>query len=111
MASGTTDVQKIVVTLSETDIAVDPGSVTQLTVTISNRQETADRVSLEIEGVDVEWYAIPVPAANVSPGASIVLKVPFRVARDSSNRASASRGPTPLPYPSGRSRRVRCWNR
>ncbi len=87
MASGTTDVQKIVVTLSETDIAVDPGSVTQLTVTISNRQETADRVSLEIEGVDVEWYAIPVPAANVSPGASIVLKVPFRVARDSSNRA------------------------
>ena len=87
MASSFTDVQKIVVSLSETDITIDPGSVTQMTVTISNQQETADRVSLEIEGIDVEWYAIPVPAANVAPGASVVLKVPFRVARDSSNKA------------------------
>lgn len=87
MVTSMTDVHKIAVTLSEPDIVIEPGSVAQLTVTITNRQETADRLSLEIEGVDVEWYAIPVPAVNVGPGAQAVLKVPFKVARTSANRA------------------------
>src|SRR6185369_14457729 len=87
MAASMTDIHKIQVSLSETDIAIDPGSVTQLIVTLSNQQETADRLSLEIEGIDVEWYAIPVPAVNVAPGEQATLKVPFRVARTSDNRA------------------------
>src|ERR1700712_1858970 len=87
MVTSMTDVHKISVSLSEPDLVIEPGSVAQLTVTITNRQDTADRVSLEIEGVDVEWYAIPVPAVNVAPGGQAVLKVPFRVARSSSNRA------------------------
>ncbi len=87
MATSITDVHKIVVSLSEPDLSVEPGTATQLTVTIINQQETGDRVSLEIEGIDVEWYAIPVPAVNVAPGAQAVLKIPFRVARTSSNRA------------------------
>ena len=78
---------KIDVSLSDTDVVIDPGSVSQLTVTITNRQSAPDRVALEIEGVDVEWYAIPVPVANIAPGAQTVLKVSFKVARDSSNRA------------------------
>jgi len=87
MATSFTDVQKIVVTLSEPDVIVEPGTVTQLTVTIVNRQEAPDRLSIEIEGIDVEWYAIPVPAVNLAAGAEAVLKIPFRVARSSSNRA------------------------
>lgn len=87
MATSITDVQKIVVTLSEPDVIVEPGTVTQLTVTILNQQEAPDRLSLEIEGIDVEWYAIPVPAVNLAAGAETALKVPFRVARSSSNRA------------------------
>ncbi len=87
MASSMTDMVKIDVSLSDTDVAIDPGSVSQLTVTITNRQTSPDRVALEIEGVDVEWYAIPVPVANIAPGGQAVLKVPFKVARDSSNRA------------------------
>ena len=87
MATSMTDVHKIVVALSEPDLIVEPGTVAQLTVTITNQQDAPDRLSLEIEGIDVEWYAIPVPAVNVAPGAQAVLKVPFRVARTSANRA------------------------
>src|SRR4051794_32863034 len=87
MATSITDVHKIVVTLSDPDLTVEPGTAAQLTVTIVNQQDAPDRLSLEIEGIDVEWYAIPVPAVNVAPGAQAVLKVPFRVARTSSNRA------------------------
>ncbi|HLJ55098.1 MAG TPA: hypothetical protein VKT77_08645, partial [Chthonomonadaceae bacterium] len=87
MATSIMDVHKIVVSLSEPDLSIEPGTVAQLTVTMTNHQESADRLSLEIEGIDVEWYAIPVPAVNVSAGAQAVLKVPFRVARSSSNRA------------------------
>ena len=87
MATSITDVHKIVVTVSEPDLIVEPGTVSQLTVTILNQQDAPDRLSLEIEGIDVEWYAIPVPAVNLAAGAQAVLKVPFRVARSSSNRA------------------------
>lgn len=81
------DVHKIDVSLSEPDLVLDPGSVAQLSVTITNRQDTPDRLSLEIEGIDVEWYAIPVPAVNVAAGEQAVLKVPFKVARFSGNLA------------------------
>ncbi len=87
MATSITDVYKIAVTLSEPDLIVEPGTVSQLVVTIVNQQDAPDRLSLEIEGIDVEWYAIPVPAVNVAAGAQCSLKVPFRVARSSSNRA------------------------
>jgi hypothetical protein len=87
MATSITDVHKIVVSLSEPDLVVEPGTVFQLTVTIINQQDSPDRLSLEIEGIDVEWYAIPVPAVNVAAGAQAILKVPFRVARMSANRA------------------------
>lgn len=85
MASTMSNVHKIVVNLSETDVTVDPGSVTQLTITVTNLQDSPDRLALEIEGIDVEWYAVPVPAINLSPGSQGVFKVPFRVARASSN--------------------------
>src|SRR4029079_14843269 len=87
MATSMTDVHKIVVTLSEPDLTVEPGTVSQLTVTIVNQQDSADRLSLEIEGIDVEWYAIPVPAVNLAPGGQATLKVPFRVARTAGNVA------------------------
>jgi hypothetical protein len=87
MVTSMTDVHKIVVSLSDPDLVIEPGSVAQLTITITNHQETPDRLSLEIEGIDVEWYAVPVPAVNMAPGANAVLKVPFKVARTSANRA------------------------
>lgn len=80
---------KIVVTLSEPDLVVTPGSAAQLVVTMTNHQDTPDRLSLEIEGLDVEWYAIPVPAVNVAPGAQASERILVKVARSNENRAGS----------------------
>lgn len=87
MSSTISEIQKIVVSLSESDIILEPGSVGQLIVTMTNRQESSDRLMLEIEGVDVEWYRIPMPALNLAPGETSTARVNFKVPRDSSSRA------------------------
>ena len=82
-----TDIQKISVTLSETDLVIEPGQTAQIVVTMTNRQEASDRLSIEVEGLDVEWYAIPVPAVNLSPGAQTSERVLFKLGRSSASRA------------------------
>ena len=89
MASTMTEVQKIVVSLSLSDIVIEPGGGAQLVVSMTNHQETADRLSLEVEGIDVEWYAIPVPAVNVAAGAQTSERILFKIARNSGNRAGS----------------------
>jgi plastocyanin len=89
MASFPSDIQKILVSLSTADIVIEPGSTAQLIVTMTNRQDEPDRLSIEVEGIDVEWYAIPVPAVNVAPGATVTERILFKVARNSANRAGA----------------------
>ncbi|MCW3099055.1 MAG: hypothetical protein JWL77_4673 [Chthonomonadaceae bacterium] len=89
MASTTSDIQKILVSLSVADIVIEPGSTAQLVVSMTNRQDEPDRLSIEVEGIDVEWYAIPVPAVNVAPGATVTERILFKVARNSANRAGA----------------------
>jgi hypothetical protein len=89
MSSAVSDVQKIVVTLSEPDVVIEPGNVARLQVTMVNRQETPDRLLLEVEGIDIEWYNIPVAAVNVAPGAQIEERINFKVARSSENRAGS----------------------
>jgi len=83
------DVHKIVVALSTSDVVIEPGNVAQVVVTLTNQQETADRLAIEVEGVDVEWYAIPVPAVNVAAGAQVSERVLFKVARNSANKAGS----------------------
>ena len=83
------DVQKIVVTLSEPDVIIEPGGTARLIVTAANRQENPDRLSIEVEGIDIEWYTIPVATVNVAPGAQAVERINFKVARASENRAGS----------------------
>src|SRR6185436_13137445 len=83
----TADMQRVAVTLSEYDVFIEPGSVAQLVVTMTNQQSTPDRLTLEVEGVDVEWYMIPVAAVNVAPGAQASERIVFKLARNSENRA------------------------
>lgn len=89
MASNPSDIQKILVSLSLADIVIEPGSTAQLIVSMTNRQEEPDRLSIEVEGIDVEWYAIPVPVVNVAPGATVSERILFKVARNSANRAGS----------------------
>jgi len=89
MAPPNTDLQKIVVTLSATDITLEPGHVAQLVVNMTNVQDAPDRLAIEVEGIDVEWYMIPVPAVNVAAGAHITERVLFKIARNSANLAGS----------------------
>ncbi len=89
MSSTTPEIQKIVVTLSEPDLIAEPGTSVKLSVTMVNQQPAPDRLVIEIEGVDIEWYNIPVPAVNVAAGATAEERVNFRIARSSANRAGS----------------------
>ena len=89
MAASITDIQKIGVSLSTSDITLEPGHVAQLVVTMTNLQQAPDRLSIEVEGVDIEWYMIPVPAVNVAEGASASERILFKIARNSANLAGA----------------------
>ncbi len=89
MSSPIADMQKIVVVLSESNLSVDPGEFVQLRVTMTNRQETADRLLLEVEGVDVEWYGIPVPAMNLDANGQAEALLNFRIQRTSENHAGS----------------------
>ncbi|MBX3118362.1 MAG: hypothetical protein KF784_04800 [Fimbriimonadaceae bacterium] len=46
-------------------ISVEPGSTIPFSIEIANRSETQDRYELEIEGLDPEWTAVPVPSFTV----------------------------------------------
>jgi plastocyanin len=89
MAATSSDIQKILVSLSPADIVIEPGSTAQLIVSMTNQQDEPDRLSIEVEGIDVEWYAIPVPVVNVAPGATVTERILFKVARNSANRAGS----------------------
>ena len=75
------------VDLSPAEIEIEPGGTAQLTITITNRQDHDDRVFIELEGVDVEWYALPVPAVNVAAGESQTARALFKIARSSGSPA------------------------
>ncbi len=52
-----------------------------LSVEVVNRAETSDRFELEVEGLDPEWTAVPVPTFPVSAGDTATEKVFFRTPR------------------------------
>ncbi len=62
-------------------ISVEAGATMPLSVEVINRAEDADRFELEIEGLDPEWTAVPVPAFSVGPGDTATEKVFFRTPR------------------------------
>ena len=71
------------VELSASDVVIEPGKTAQLDVRITNRREDEELVAIEIEGLDVEWYALPVPTLNIEPGGTRTTRVVFRVGRSS----------------------------
>ncbi len=89
MTSQTPDGERIKVSLSASDITIEAGQVAQLVITMHNLQADPDRLTIEVEGIDVEWYMIPVPAVNVGPGAHTSERLLFKIARHSANLAGA----------------------
>ena len=67
--------------LSTDLISVEAGATMPLSIEVVNRAEEADRFELEVEGLDPEWTAVPVPTFMVQPGDTATEKVFFRTPR------------------------------
>ncbi len=48
-------------------VLVDPGATIPVVITVVSRAIAQDRFELEVEGIDPDWKAIPVPVFNVEP--------------------------------------------
>lgn len=75
------------VELSSEELEVEPGGTVQVTATVTNTGDQVDRYQIEVEGVDMEWYAIPVPAVTVAPNESKRERILFRPPRSTASRA------------------------
>lgn len=56
------------VQLSPDLVPLEPGSTSPVTVVVVNKGPEADRYELELEGLDSEWKAVPVPVFGVDAG-------------------------------------------
>lgn len=73
--------------LSTDTVVVEAGVSTPLTIEVVNKSEEGDRFELQVEGVDHEWIAVPVPIFTVGPGETAREKVFFNPARVSESLA------------------------
>ena len=69
------------VRLSTDLVSVEAGATVPLGIEVVNRAEAADRFELEVEGLDPEWTAVPVPTFPIGPGDTSTEKVFFRPPR------------------------------
>jgi len=68
-------------------VDVDAGSPSPVVLTLVNKGDTTDRYEIEVEGIDAEWKAIPVPVFTVEPGESHSERVFIRPPRTSESSA------------------------
>ncbi len=72
----------IEIKVSHDEIKIEPGGTAQLQVELVNASDQPDTIGLEVEGLDYEWVAIPVPTITLAPRArgseKILLKIPRR---------------------------------
>lgn len=72
----------IEIKVSQDEIKIEPGGTAQLQVELVNASDQPDTIGLEVEGLDYEWVAIPVPTVTLAPRArgseKILLKIPRR---------------------------------
>lgn len=67
--------------------SLDAGTSVPLAIEIANRSDEADQFELEIEGIDPEWTAVPVPTFSVDAHEEQVERVFFKPPRESESLA------------------------
>lgn len=77
----------IKVALAEEEVNVEPGGSAQVMAIIHNAGDRADHVALEVEGLDTEWCAIPIPSFTLEPGDEARERILIRPPRSSESRA------------------------
>ncbi|MCS7208382.1 MAG: hypothetical protein NZ874_02320 [Fimbriimonadales bacterium] len=75
------------VRLGQDEVQVEPGGSAQLVAVIRNEGDAPDQVALEVEGVDAEWCAIPIPSFHVAPGEEVQERILIRPPRSTESRA------------------------
>lgn len=75
--------------LSQDQLRVEPGSAVTLTFTVRNNSETAEKIEITAQGIDVDWVAIPVPVISLGPGEEQVEKVHIKPPRAAESRSGA----------------------
>lgn len=67
--------------LSSDTIEVEPGSTTSVEVSIDFSGTEAEQFEVVVEGLDGEWYAIPVPSLFINPSEAAEAKIFFKPPR------------------------------
>jgi hypothetical protein len=75
------------VRLGQDEVQVEPGGSAQLLAVVRNEGDAPDQVALEVEGVDAEWCAIPIPSFPLAPGEEVQERILIRPPRSTESRA------------------------
>jgi hypothetical protein len=75
------------VRLRQDEVQVEPGGSAQLLAVVRNEGDAPDQVALEVEGVDAEWCAIPIPSFQLAPGEEVQERILIRPPRNTESRA------------------------
>lgn len=75
------------VRLGQDEVQVEPGGSAQLVAVVRNEGDAPDQVALEVEGVDAEWCAIPIPSFALAPGEEVQERILIRPPRSTESRA------------------------
>ncbi len=68
-------------------VAVEAGATFPISVLIENKEAEVDRYEMEVEGIDPEWKAVPVPIFTLDPSESRTEKIFFKPPRASESSA------------------------
>ncbi len=75
------------VRLGQDEVQVEPGGSAQIVAYVRNEGDQTDQVALEVEGIDTEWCAIPIPSFQVQPGEEVQERILIRPPRRTESRA------------------------
>ncbi|MCS6950368.1 MAG: hypothetical protein NZ520_07910 [bacterium] len=79
----------IEIKISHDEVKIEPGGTAQLQVELVNHSDQPDTIGLEVEGLDYEWVAIPVPTVTLQAQARSTEKILLKVPRRSESKAGA----------------------
>ena len=69
--------EKIEVGLSPERVVINPGEKAEVTVNIRNAGEVVEVFSIEIEGIESNWYSLSVSSVSLFPGDSETVRISF----------------------------------
>lgn len=79
----------LTLTLSKDQLRVEPGSAATVAITVQNKGQSAERVELDVNGLDGDWIAIPMPSFNLAPGEERSEKILIKPPRAAESKSGA----------------------